>query len=130
MQMERIIESCSNIVLGLTKMGILFFYRRIFRGKVFEAVTIATLTLVGVWTVSYFFALLFFCTPITPYLKQGSSAPGEHCIDPVSVYYSLAISDVIIDVIILAIPIPFVWRVQMPTRLKVGVTCTFLLGLL
>ena len=40
------------------------------------------------------------------------------------------ISDVLTDVMILIIPLPIVWKLQMSTKNKVGLSGVFLLGLL
>lgn len=127
---EIIFEATHVIPITLAKCSILFFYKRIFRGPIFKAIVWSTITLAIVWGVSYFFALLFLCTPVSTYVRYGSSAPGVSCVNQLQVYYSLTISDFLIDFIILAIPIPFVWRLQMPLRHKLAVTAIFLMGCL
>ena len=108
----------------------MFFYKRIFRGPAFTAIVWTSISLAIVWGLSFFFALLLMCTPISTWLRYGSSGPGVSCTNELQVYYSLSISDFLIDFIILIIPIPFVWHLQMPSRHKIGVTAIFLLGCL
>ena len=129
-QVELIFEATHVIPITLAKCSILFLYKRIFRGPVFTAVVWTSLGIAVTWGLSYFFTLLFLCTPIPTYLRHGPSAPGVSCSNELQVYYSLSISDFLIDVIILVIPIPFVWRLKMPPRHKVAVTVIFLLGCL
>lgn len=126
--MERIFETTHVVPISLAKCSLLFFYRRIFRGTLFLYITWATIGLATIWGVSYFFALLFLCNPVSAYVRYGSEAPDLHCANEPSVYYSLAISDVLIDIIILIIPIPFVWRLHMKTAQKVAVSGIFALG--
>lgn len=126
--MERILESTHVVPISLAKCSLLFFYRRIFRGTVFSYVTWTTIGLATIWGISYFFALLFKCTPLTPYVHYGHRAPGLHCANETQIYYSLPISDVLIDIFILIIPILFVWRLHMKPLQKVGVSGVFALG--
>ena len=118
------------IPLTLTKASILFFYRRIFTGPTFFRIVWATLVVVLAWGISFFFTLLFLCTPTNLYVTQGAGSSGVTCTNEAQVYYSLSISDFLIDFIILAIPIPFVWRLHMMIKHKVAVTAVFLLGCL
>ncbi|MCJ1409433.1 hypothetical protein MMC19_003514 [Ptychographa xylographoides] len=112
------------------KLSLLFFYRRIFRGAVFSAVNITTIVLVVMWGVAFFFSTLFDCTPINLSLTLPPGSPGVYCIDQTANFWGLSISDVLVDFIILVIPFPFVWKLQMSTKHKLGVSSMFLLGAL
>lgn len=37
--------------------------------------------------------------------------------------------NMVLDVVIVLLPLPIVWRLQMPTQRKLGITVTFALGL-
>ena len=54
----------------------------------------------------------------------------EHCVDIGALSLGFGVSDVSIDIMILAIPIPVVWKLQMSTANKIGLIGVFLLGLL
>lgn len=127
-KMQRIFETIHVVPISLAKCSLLFFYRRIFRGTTFSYITWATIGLATTWGVSFFFALLFQCNPISAYIRYGQKAPGLRCINPYQLYYSLSISDVLIDIIILIIPIPFVWRLHMKPSQKAAVSGIFALG--
>ena len=113
--------------LGVAKCSILFLYRRIFRGKVFSVVTWIVIGLVISWMISFFLILLLQCIPVT---VSSVRPPGLKCINIVPVTWALGSSGVITDFMILVIPWPFIWRLQMPTRQKFAVTGMFLLGAL
>ncbi len=129
-QAQVIFQTTHVVPITFAKCSILFFYRRIFRGSCFSVIVWATIVLAVVWGVSFFFTLLFLCTPIPTYARYGASGPGVSCSDQAQVFYALSISDVLIDFIIITIPIPFVWRLQMPLRHKIAVTGIFLSGCL
>lgn len=97
----------------------------IFFGKPFKTAAKIVLGLVIGWTVSFFFANLFTCYPITPFIEAFY---GNNCVDGLALWYAMAISDIIIDVIILVMPIPMVLRLQLPWKQRLGVLVMFLLG--
>ena len=123
-----IIEAVNVIPIGLAKCSLLFFYLRVFRGKLFSVITWATITLAAMWAISFFFSLLFACTPIHLYVREGITTPDVSCINTTQVYYAVSISDFVIDVVILVIPVPFIWRLHMKPAQKVAVTGIFALG--
>ena len=116
------------IPITLVKLGILFFYRRIFRGPIFSAVTWCVIVIVAMWGVSFFCSITFECLPFKLSLTAPPGTPGLNCINQVANFYALSISDVICDLIILVIPFPFVWNLQMSSKHKVAVSSMFLLG--
>ncbi|MCJ1486508.1 hypothetical protein MMC06_006685 [Schaereria dolodes] len=126
---QLILEATAYVPIGITKLSILFFYRRIFRGTAFNIVTWTTIGLVASWIVAFFFATIFGWTPVQLSLHDPNN-PDVHCIDSISFFYGGAGSDVLIDFIILAMPAPFLWRLHMCTSRKIGVMCMFLLGTL
>ncbi|KAI0445058.1 hypothetical protein F4803DRAFT_548469 [Xylaria telfairii] len=116
--------------LTLTKVSILLFYRRIFRGQVFSTITVHLIVLSVLWGVSFFFATLFICIP-THYswtATQGTPDFAAHCYDPSPMFYGSAVSNMIVDILILLIPAPMVWKLNMSKRQKIAVVGIFLLG--
>ena len=113
--------------LCFIKLSILFLYRRIFRGPVFDICTKVMIGIVIAWTISFFFAFLLQCVPVTTSTLPG---PGEHCINLSPVTYALGVTGVLTDFTILMIPIPNVWQLQIPFRSKVAIIGIFALGFL
>ena len=79
--------------------------------------------------IAFFFAILFSCTPIDKSLNNDPD-PIVKCIDDVTLFYAGAGSDIAVDFIILFIPWPFIWKLQMSTKNKIAVTSVFFLGIL
>lgn len=127
-QILRIYQTVHTIPIMFAKLSILFFYRRVFRGPSFSAISWATIILVIVWGIGFFFSILFECVPIDLSLKAPPGTPGVYCINQTANFWALSISDVVVDLIILIIPIPFVWKLKMPVRHKIAVSVMFLLG--
>ncbi|KAI2619893.1 hypothetical protein GGR54DRAFT_630457 [Hypoxylon sp. NC1633] len=83
------------------------------------------LGVVAAWTISYFFANLFTCFPVTPFIEAFY---GNNCIDSVPMWLSVVISDLIVDVGILLMPVPMVLQLQLPWKERLGVLGMFMLG--
>lgn len=79
-----------------------------------------------VWHSAFFLAFIFQCTPIDTVWNPAALAP--HCVNRIGLWLAYAISDVLTDCLILSMPVPAVWQLQMPTRQKVAVSGIFLLG--
>lgn len=115
------------IGLGLTKSSILVFYMKIFYNKkTFRIVAQMMLGGVVVWTLTFFFVKLFVCFPVTPIVEAFY---GHHCpMNALTMWYASCITDIVVDVSILVMPIPVVLKMRLPTKQKIGVLGMFLLG--
>ena len=86
--------------------------------------------MIALWSLSFFFAFAFQCgTDITNWWTSAATIKA-YCDNTNALTVGFVISDVITDVMILIIPLPIVWRLQISTPHKVGLTAIFLLGLL
>lgn len=111
--------------LGFAKASILFLYMRIFSPRPFQLCAQAMLVLVAAWTVTFFLTSLLQCIPITPLVEPFY---GNKCVNTVPLWYAGSISDIVIDFMILGMPIPAVWKLNLPVKQKLGVLAMFLLG--
>ena len=119
----------TTLTFGLTKLSVLLFYKRVFRGNTFSAAVWTMIGIVGIWTVAFFFSNLLQCYPIE-LNWESSGALTNSCILTNEMYLAQAWTDVFTDVMILSLPIPCIWALQMPAKHKVGVSAIFLLGIL
>lgn len=118
-----------TLTFGFTKLSVLLFYRRIFRGNLFVISVWTLITITSVWTVAFFFANLFQCWPLwINWTYFGATA--ENCIDTNIMYLAQAWSDVLTDLIILSLPFPCIWNLQMSAKHKICISGMFLLGAL
>ncbi|KAL8872689.1 MAG: hypothetical protein Q9174_001723 [Haloplaca sp. 1 TL-2023] len=115
----------STVGLGFTKSSFLLFYMSIFTTKRFRICAQIVLAITVAWTISYFFSNLFTCNPISPYIE-----PFYHnnCVDGLALWYSMAISDIIVDFFIILLPIPVTLKLQLPLHQRIGVLAMFMLG--
>lgn len=109
------------------KLSILFFYHRIFPTRVFRNVSIAIGVAVIAWFVLYVFLIFFACIPLEYFWDK--TLPGGHCvnIDDTS-YYGTSPPDIVTNIAILILPVPYLWKLQMHRAKKVAIMAIFVLG--
>lgn len=107
------------------KISILQLYRSIFPGRGFTITTSVVGAGVIAWGVAVILVSIFQCNPIRG--AWDLTIPAT-CIPLPRFYLSNAVPNIVMDVIILALPIPNVWNLQMSIRQKFVVSSLFLLG--
>ncbi|CAG8960682.1 hypothetical protein HYFRA_00013450 [Hymenoscyphus fraxineus] len=117
--------------LTFIKLSCIFFYRRIFAKGVNK--TVLTLiwvlsALLLIWGIGHFFAVMFACGNNFHYFWTSVENQLKCPADLVKIQQSLAISDVLMDVIILIFPIPLIMRLRMSRSNKFAVVGIFFLG--
>ena len=101
------------IILGTIKLSVIFFYRRLFRGKTFDRYSKGMMAVVGFWTTAFFLSVLFECGTRFEYLWSTLLNLISHCAHEEIFFKAFAVSDVIIDGLILAMPCPIVCPIRL-----------------
>lgn len=113
--------------LGWTKLSLLLMYYRIFRVPYFKRMAWGVGAFVMAWVVCITFLFIFICVPVEklwyPHL------PGR-CINQVGTWIANAASTIFTDLVILLMPIPPIWKLQLKQIEKIGLTFAFSLGFL
>jgi hypothetical protein len=109
----------------LIKLSILHFYLTVFKIKSFAIATYVVIGLCIAFWFGAFFSTAFFCTP--PQKEWLPDTPG-HCGDSDKLYAACAATDLIIDVIVILLPMPVLWNLQLRTAKKIALTFIFGLG--
>ncbi|OJD18496.1 hypothetical protein AJ78_01485 [Emergomyces pasteurianus Ep9510] len=110
----------------LIKFSILVFYRRIFG---MNWTMWVCFFLSGGYYIACTVTLLVACQPIEYYWTQVQDRDSGRCLFHPHVFYlGNAAANVLTDVLILLVPIPLIWKLQMPTGKKLLVSSLFLLG--
>ncbi|KAF2142859.1 uncharacterized protein K452DRAFT_286486 [Aplosporella prunicola CBS 121167] len=108
------------------KLSILFFYRHLFPVDQFSL----KWWLVTIFTVGYsvggICASLFACTPMRA--SWDMNIKEYHCIDKSAFYIVNAVLNSFSDLLILALPLPVVWKLGLDTRQKITLSIVFTLG--
>ncbi|KAL8931005.1 MAG: hypothetical protein Q9208_000107 [Pyrenodesmia sp. 3 TL-2023] len=126
---EFAVQLLSVGALTFTKISITLFYRRIFRGKLFDVlVRVLSAVIVG-WGIAFFFATLFECVPVSLVWKTFYGEPRS-CYVYFPMFIATAVTNMVIDFALIGLPWPMIWRLQMPLKQKVAVGGVFTLGAL
>jgi len=117
-----------NIGLTLVKMSVLMFYVRVFGTVRAYRITfwIMGALIVG-WGVATSFLALFTCTPIKK--SWDRKIPG-HCSNRQRDFMGAAIPNVLTDLLLLFLPMPMLWRIQVSTARKYWLVGVFAAGYL
>ena len=114
-----------TLSLVATKISILQLYRSIFPGRGFTIAAIVVGAGVIAWGIAVILVSIFQCNPVRG--EWDLTVPAT-CISLEDFYIGNAVPNIAMDAIILALPIPNVWALQMSLKQKCVVLGLFLLG--
>ncbi|KAI6784069.1 plasma membrane protein Pth11-like protein [Emericellopsis cladophorae] len=119
------------LALGCSKLSFLFFYHRIFavdRKGAISWFLRALMVLMVLWSIAFCFGTIFECGTDFGVIWGPTMAMVEKCVDTMLMIYAFCISDFITDAIIILIPVPLIWKLQLPRAKKLATSAIFLLG--
>ena len=116
--------------IALSKCAILLLYVRVFttRNRVFTVEAYLIGFVVVATGMVNTCVTIFQCSPIA--YEWNKSIHGGKCIDEVTFSRYIAISNVVTGAIMLIMPIPLVWRLNLKVSGKIALTATFLHGIM
>ncbi|KAH8424141.1 uncharacterized protein LDX57_001895 [Aspergillus melleus] len=96
------------MILALTslKLSVLCFYRRLFVGRFFNNFSKLLILIACLWGVVFLVVFLGHCGTRLKSRFESLGSLKSHCLDTFALFIALAVSDVAVDVAILAVPIP------------------------
>ena len=86
------------------------------------------MAIVASWAIAFTSAAVAQCSPPAYFWESFELDYPGHCIQVQLMYQGLAYSDLILDVLVLALPIPMVISLQMPWKTKIKVIDILMLG--
>lgn len=110
-----------------SKVGLLLLYYRIFRFANVKRWSYLIGGFVFGWAVIMTFLFCFVCVPLE---KLWNPAAEGYCIDQVATWIANAASTILTDLMILVLPLPAIWKLQLSWREKYGLLVAFTLGFL
>ncbi|KXJ90075.1 hypothetical protein Micbo1qcDRAFT_189222 [Microdochium bolleyi] len=111
-----------------TKMSLLLVYNRLTPELWFRYPVWFTMFVVVASNVILQFVTIFPCSPVAA--AWDLTITDFTCMDRPAIYKATAILGAATDVLVLAVPMPLVWRLQMPRRQKMGLAALFSVGIL
>ncbi|KAL6915039.1 hypothetical protein FSHL1_012711 [Fusarium sambucinum] len=120
-----------SLLMGMTKVTIILFYIRLCHVYTrFCQVCWAIIVMVSLNTIVFMFLNIFQCTPIHWNWNRFSGNDVDfECMDLNKLQWSINITNIIFDVVVLALPIPLVWRMRSTFRRKLAIIFMFSLGI-
>ncbi|KAJ6000545.1 hypothetical protein N7481_000954, partial [Penicillium waksmanii] len=110
----------------LAKISILFFYTRIFQVRTFRIITYIVGAIVIGHGLGVLFAAIFQCSPIA--FTWNKAIIGGSCFDQQAFYQYVSPPNIITDILILILPLPYIWKLHTRIGHKLALTGVFLLG--
>ncbi|KAJ2992348.1 hypothetical protein NUW58_g2196 [Xylaria curta] len=118
------------VAVLLVKSSILLEWLRIFAPTGSRPFTMSCKVLLVVNVIFYTAALLTLNLACQPFRKTWNKTVEGTCIDSKSLHLCAVIVNLILDLAILILPQPVIWRLQMTTPRKIGVSTVFAIGIL
>ena len=120
-----IVDLIYNTGLTVIKMSVLLFYVRVF-GIVLDRFVfwIVAFLIIG-WGISMNFKVVFNCAPI--HKAWDPTLPG-HCLSLYKTFLGTAISNIVIDFVLLVLPVPMLWRLRIEISNKIALVAVFSAG--
>ncbi|KXG46038.1 uncharacterized protein PGRI_048940 [Penicillium griseofulvum] len=118
-----------NLAMILAKISALTLFTRVFHPRSFLLVTrilIGFLVVVGLWTTISGF---IYCIPISHFWNPSAEVRKGHCLPDGPVWFTNAGIQTFTDLVIVALPLPLLWKLQLPKKQKWGMLVVFSLGI-
>lgn len=115
-----------NMAMNVVKLGFLFQYRRIFQGKLMQRICFWVIIYVCLWACVQAVLLGLSCLPIQYIVPRMA----DICLDTLPIWYFSSGMSMATDILIFAIPIPSVLKLQLPLKQRIVVLGIFCLGFL
>ncbi|KAK0507563.1 hypothetical protein JMJ35_010086 [Cladonia borealis] len=113
------------VVIGLIKYSILLFYRRLFPSKSLLRILQAVASVVLAWQIAIIAGYIGECRPIR---KVWDTTVSGTCIDVTKLWIGNSIPNIVTDIVIIVIPLPLIWKLQLPRSQRLPLCGVFLTG--
>ncbi|KAF2184616.1 hypothetical protein K469DRAFT_739271 [Zopfia rhizophila CBS 207.26] len=120
--------------LWFIKCSVVLFYHRVLVADKknytdwANILVLSSLALVTVWSLAFGLAWVFVCNPVKGFWSYPYAEDEGPCGDTWLLNRWISISDFVVDVLVILVPVPLVWRLHLPTSRKFAVLIVFFLG--
>lgn len=112
--------------VNIPKLAILALYHRLFPNRSNRYIIYALMGILIGLTISTVVTALVACIPFAA--NWDPTLPGARCINKEAFFRWGSLPNIVTDVVMLVLPMRIVWNLHTTTRLKVGLTITFMFG--
>lgn len=117
-----------SLAVSAVKISALDLFNHIFPNETFHRASYLVMGMLGSYGIAFAIVSLASCKPFA--FNWDKEITSGTCIDTSRFYVSQTILGVVFDVIVVALPMPMLWGLQMKVQKKVALTCIFGVGLL
>ncbi|CAG1986809.1 unnamed protein product [Fusarium graminearum] len=111
---------------SLAKIALLIFYLRLSPQRWFKIAIYSSMFFISGYTIGLFFAVMFACHPINK--NWDITVTGGSCVNQPVLYFATAAVNIASDVILFVLPLPMVFKLQLPFKQKIGLMGIFTIG--
>jgi len=108
------------------KGSVLLFYWRIFPTRNFKVAVYVVGTFIICWFLSTILVSIFGCIPVKA--AWDLTVLNKRCVNSDQFFIGNAVLNILGDLILLCMPMPIVWTLQLAQPKKMALTAVFLLG--
>jgi hypothetical protein len=126
-QLFYILQFLYKFTINLTKISILLLYHRVFVTAKFRMACVGVMTYVACFGTCVIIATALECNPVRRVYDK--SVYGT-CINLTAFWYTVAVNNILTDIVILLMPMPVIQTLRLPPRHKYGLMIVFALGAL
>ena len=124
--MTQLLYYCAQTLI---KLSLLLLYNRVFGvGRPFRIALYVAGALTISWWLAAFIDTIFQCIPVQ--YSWNMDMKNGRCQDIRAAALGTGISNLILDVLLLALPLPMIWQIKIDRKIRVSLTGIFLLGAL
>ena len=116
-----------SLTITSVKISLLLLYRRIFNTTLFKKQSLIVGIACIVWLIVEMSLNIFQCTPFSAAF-QPAYLFTDRCIDLQAFYWGVTVTNLLLDVVVLLLPMQVVWKLKLPNRQKITLSAIFLLG--
>ncbi|KUI53671.1 hypothetical protein VP1G_01089 [Cytospora mali] len=113
--------------LAFTKISILTLYSRVFSVSYFVVASRVTAVIIVLWMLVVILGSFLICQPVAYNWDQSING---HCGSSVTLWLSHGVLNIVTDLIVLTLPMPYIYSLEMALYKKLVLMVTFSLGLL
>ncbi|KAI0458425.1 hypothetical protein F5B21DRAFT_459601 [Xylaria acuta] len=114
------------VAVTFIKLSMLFLYHRIYTTPTFRRWVYFVIALGIIYIIAFIPIFLTNCIPLSQYWDPK---PTGWCRDTVVSDSATVAGNLLLDILVLVLPLPILWRLQMSIRDKITVTAMFSIGL-
>ncbi|KAJ5939623.1 hypothetical protein N7466_002757 [Penicillium verhagenii] len=122
-----VISTYYYTTVAIPKLAVLALYGRLWTVNPYRTIILILAAVITLTAVVSGVMCLNMCQPFR--LNWDTSVPG-HCLNKQALYLWASLPNILTDLVMLAMPIPIVYHLNVPMKVKLGLILTFATGLL